>query len=262
MTIRPITRRNCDFKVRWRSLSHCTLTACSSNDRKRASQMTSFSANASTSATPQLFTIPQDQMSHVQVVTVQPTTLTRTLRLTGAVAYNAFNTTPVITQVGGPVSRILVVPGQHVKAGQPMLDVSSPDYSQLLDAYLKAADSFRLADKNYVRAQDLYQHHAIAERDLEQAESDRNQAQADLNAADQGMKILGIKNPADLAKAPSFGADSCACSHRRRSRRAPGLARPGGAGGANAGLYDFRPEHGMGSGQCVPGGPGLGAQRR
>ena len=142
-------------------------------------------------------------MSHVQVVTVQPTKLTRTLRLTGAVAYNAFKTTPVITQVGGPVSRILVVPGQHVKAGQPMLEVSSPDYSQLLDAYLKAADTFRLADKNYARAQDLYQHHAIAERDLEQAESDRNQAQADLNAAEQGMKILGIKNPADLAKAPS-----------------------------------------------------------
>ena len=83
-----------------------------------------------------------------------------------------------------------------MKDGQPMLDVSSPDYSQLLDAYLKAADSFRLADKNYARAQDLYQHHAIAQRDLEQAESDRNQAQADLNAAEQGMKILGIKNPA------------------------------------------------------------------
>ncbi len=180
-----------------------TLTGCSSNDRKRAGEMTSFSAGTSTSATAQLFTIPKDQMSHVQVVSVRPTTLIRTLRLTGAVAYNAFNTTPVITQVGGPVSRILVVPGQHVKTGQPMLDVSSPDYSQLLDAYLKAADSFRLADKNWVRAQDLYQHHAIAQRDLEQAESDRNQAQADLNAADQGMRILGIKNPGDLAKAPS-----------------------------------------------------------
>lgn len=180
-----------------------TLTACSSGDRKGAGQMTSYSATGSPSATAQLFTIPNDQLSHVQVVTVQPTKLTRTLRLTGAVAYNAFNTTPVITQVGGPVSRILVVPGQQVKAGQPMLDVSSPDYSQLLDAYLKAADAYRLADKNWVRAQDLYQHHAIAQRDLDQAESDRNQAQADLNAADQGMRILGIKNPGDLAKAPS-----------------------------------------------------------
>jgi len=179
------------------------LIGCSSDGRQQASEMTSYSATASKSATPQLFTIPQDQMSHVQVVTIQPTTLTRTLRLTGAVAYNAFATTPVITQVGGPVSRILVLPGQHVNANQSMLEVSSPDYSQLLDAYLKAADSFRLANKNYTRAQDLYQHHAISERDLEQAESDRNQAQADLNAAEQGMKILGIKNPADLAKAPS-----------------------------------------------------------
>jgi cobalt-zinc-cadmium efflux system membrane fusion protein len=177
------------------------LAGCNSSDRERASQMTSYSANASSSA--KLFMLSQDQMSHVQVVTVQPTKLTRTLRLTGAVAYNAFKTTPVITQVGGPVSRILVVPGQHVAAGQAMLEVSSPDYSQLLDSYLKAADSFRLANKNYARAQDLYQHQAIAERDLEQAESDRNQAQADLNAAEQGMKILGIKNPGELAKAPS-----------------------------------------------------------
>jgi membrane fusion protein, heavy metal efflux system len=202
MMIRPITRSRW-FEGAMALVFVLALTGCNSNDRDRASQMTSYSASASASATPKLFTISQDQMSHVQVVTVQPTKLTRTLRLTGAVAYNAFNTTPVITQVGGPVSRILVVPGQHVSAGQPMLEVSSPDYSQLLDSYLKADDSYRLANKNYLRAQDLYQHHAIAERDLEQAESDRNQAQADLNAAEQGMKILGIKNPGDLAKAPS-----------------------------------------------------------
>lgn len=170
---------------------------------QRASEMTSFSAQEAKSQTPELFTIPQEQMSHVQVVTVQATRLTRILRLTGAVAYNAFKTTPVISQVGGPVTRILIVPGQQVNEGQPMLEVTSPDYSQLLDAYLKAADSFRLADKNYARAKDLYDHHAIAERDLQQAESDRTQAQADLNAADQGMRILGIKNPEDLANAPS-----------------------------------------------------------
>ncbi|MBZ5694289.1 MAG: efflux RND transporter periplasmic adaptor subunit [Acidobacteriia bacterium] len=181
----------------------CVLTGCSSDRSERPSEMTSYSSQASKSATPELFTIPQDQMSHVQVVTIQPAKLTRTLRLTGAVAYNAFKTTPVITQVGGPVSRILVVPGQHVRQGDSMLEVASPDYSQLLGTYLKARDVYRVADKNYARAQDLYQHNAIAERDLLQAESDRNQAQADLNASEQGMKILGIKNPEDLAKTPS-----------------------------------------------------------
>ena len=201
MKIRPIHSYRFHYVLMLAAVA--SLTACHSSDQDQASKMTSFSAHASKSATPQLFTIPEDQMSHVQVITVAPTTLKRTLRLTGAVAYNAFNTTPVITQVGGPVSRILVMPGDRVKKGQQMLEVSSPDYSQLLNAYLKAADSSRLTEKNYARAQDLYQHHAIAERDLEQAESDRNQAQADLNAAEQGMKILGIKNPSDLAKAPS-----------------------------------------------------------
>jgi cobalt-zinc-cadmium efflux system membrane fusion protein len=201
MNIQLITSRTCRIQSAMAIAFVLALTACRSNEQ--ASQMTSFSTNTSKSATPELFTIPQDQMQHVQVVTVAPTTLKRTLRLTGAVAYNAFSTTPVITQVGGPVSRILVVPGQHVKTGEPMLDVSSPDFSQLLDSYLKAADSFRLAEKFYARAQDLFQHHAIAERDLEQAESDRNHAQADLNAAEQGLKILGIKNPEDLAKTPS-----------------------------------------------------------
>ena len=201
MTVQLIPLRTCRIRSVLAIAIALTLTACHS--KEQASQMTSFSANAAKSATPELFNIPQDQMQHVQVVTIEPTTLKRTLRLTGAVAYNAFNTTPVITQVGGPVSRILVVPGQRVKAGEPMLDVSSPDYSQLLDSYLKAADAFRLAEKFYARAQGLYEHHAIAEKDLEQAESDRTQAQADLNAAEQGMKILGIKNPADLAKAPS-----------------------------------------------------------
>jgi len=183
------------------AMAAACLAGCSSDER--ANRMTSYSGKESKSETPELFTIPQNQMSHVQVVTVAPVKLPRVLRLTGAVAYNAFNTVPVITQVGGPVSRILVVPGERVKKGQSLLEVSSPDYSLLYAAYLKARDTYRVTDKNYARAQDLYAHHAIAERDLLQAESDRIQAQADLNAALLGLKILGIPNPEDLEKAPS-----------------------------------------------------------
>jgi cobalt-zinc-cadmium efflux system membrane fusion protein len=183
------------------AMAAACLAGCSSDER--ANQMTSFSGKESKSETPELFTIPENQMSHVQVVTVEPVQLPRVLRLTGAVAYNAFNTVPVITQVGGPVSRILVVPGERVKKGQSLLEVSSPDYSLLYAAYLKARDTYRVTDKNYARAQDLYAHHAIAERDLLQAESDRIQAQADLNAALLALKILGISKPEDLEKAPS-----------------------------------------------------------
>ncbi len=142
-----------------------------------------------------LFSIPADQMTHIQIVTVAPSTLTRTLRLTGAVAYNGFATTPVITQVSGPVSRIVVAPGEVVQAGQPLLYVASPDFSQLRATYIKANDAFKLADREYTRSKDLYDHHAIAERDLIAAESARNQAEADLQASEQALHVLGFKSP-------------------------------------------------------------------
>jgi cobalt-zinc-cadmium efflux system membrane fusion protein len=150
----------------------------------------------------ELFSISQDQMAHVRVVTVQPTTLTRSLRLTGAVAYNSFHTTPVITQVSGPVSRVVVVPGQRVREGEPMLYVASPDYSQLRTNYLKAKDAYALAQKANARAKDLYQHHAIAEQNVEQAESAEIQASGDLASAQAALKVMGISDPDALLKAP------------------------------------------------------------
>jgi len=144
-------------------------------------------------------------MSHVQVVKVQPTTLTRELRLTGAVAYNAFRTTPVISQVSGPVNRVVVVPGQHVKQGEPMLYVASPDYSQLRTNYLKAKEAYALAQKANARAKDLYEHKAIAEQVLEQSQAAEVQAGGDLVAAQAALKVLGITDPDSVvASPPSF----------------------------------------------------------
>jgi cobalt-zinc-cadmium efflux system membrane fusion protein len=152
---------------------------------------------------PELFTLRSEQMSHVQVVTVQPTTLTRSLRLNGAVAFNNFKTTPVITQVSGPVSRVVVVPGQKVHQGQPMLFVASPDYSQLRTNYLKAKDAYSLAEKSYARSQDLYQHHAIAVKDLEQAESAEVQAGGDLASAEAALRVMGVTDPDAVQKGPA-----------------------------------------------------------
>ncbi|MGD0414813.1 MAG: efflux RND transporter periplasmic adaptor subunit [Terriglobales bacterium] len=166
----------------------------------KASADSSSAAKSSDNA--ELFTIPQEQMEHVQVLTVQPTTLPRTLRLTGAVAYNSFRTTPVITQVSGPVSRVVVVPGQKVQKGEPMLYVASPDYSQLRTNYLKAKDAYALAQKAYARARDLYEHKAIAEQNVEQAQSAEVQAGGDLASAQAALKVMGIIDPDALVQAP------------------------------------------------------------
>jgi cobalt-zinc-cadmium efflux system membrane fusion protein len=160
------------------------------------------SAKVANASDAQLFTVPSEQMSHVQLIKVQPTTLTRILRLTGAVAYNGFHTTPVISQVSGPVNRIVVVPGQKVKQGDPMLYAASPDYSQLRTNFLKAKDAYALAQKSLARAKDLYEHKAISEQALEQAQSAEIQAGGDLVASQAALKVLGISDPDALVASP------------------------------------------------------------
>jgi membrane fusion protein, heavy metal efflux system len=192
----------------WRSAGFCValaaalaLAGCGGGDN--ANKMTSFSTAESAENKAELFSLPADQMSHIQIYTVAQAPLERTLRLSGAVAFNGYATTPVITQVGGPVSRIVVTPGEHVKSGQPLLYVASPDYSLTRSAYIKARDASQLADRFYKRAQDLYAHQVIALADLEQAESNRTQAEADLQSSEQAIRVLGIPNPESVLTAPS-----------------------------------------------------------
>jgi membrane fusion protein, heavy metal efflux system len=176
---------------------------CGSHATESESKMTSYSANETKNDTPDLFHVPKEQMPHVQVALVEKTRISRHLRLTGSVAYNAFKTTPVFSAIGGPVAEILVAPGQTVSAGQPLLTVNSPDYSVARSAFMKARAAAELTDKNYARAKDLYEHKAIAERDLQQAESDRAQAQADLLSTGDALRVLGIRDPEAMVKNPS-----------------------------------------------------------
>jgi cobalt-zinc-cadmium efflux system membrane fusion protein len=177
-----------------------SLAGCGSGDSE--SKMTSYSGSESKAETAALFTVPEDQMAHVQVVSVEKAVLPRVLRLTGAVAYNAFKTTPVFAAIGGPVRELLVTPGETVHAGQPLLTVNSPDFSAARSAFLKAHTAFLLADKFYTRAQDLLSHGAIAEADFQTAESARNQAQADLQSSEDALRVLGITDPESLEKNP------------------------------------------------------------
>jgi cobalt-zinc-cadmium efflux system membrane fusion protein len=178
------------------------LCAAGCGSGREESKMTSYTAGQAQGDSASLFTVPQEQMSHVQVVAVEKSRLARVLRLTGTVTYNSFKTTPVFTAVSGPVHEILVAPGETVSAGQPLLTINSPDYSALRSTYSKARAAFQLADKNFTRAQDLFAHHAISERDLQQAESDRAQAQADRESSTDALKVLGFADPEALIKNP------------------------------------------------------------
>ena len=179
------------------------LWGCNSGPGEAESSMTSFTGSTSKADTAELFTVPPEQLAHVQVVPVEKSPLPHVLRLSGTVAFNALETTPVFAAIGGPVREIFVTPGQMVHAGQPLLAVTSPDYSSARSSYLKSRDAYALSDKLYVRAQDLFAHGAIAEADLQQAESNRTQAHADMESSADALRALGLKDPDGVLKNPA-----------------------------------------------------------
>ena len=109
-----------------------------------------------------------------------------------------------------------------MKKGQLLFSVQSGDVTNAFDAYLKAVNDEQLANKAFLRADDLYKHGAISQAMLEQAEDSEKDAKADLTAAEeQSWKVLGVDktHPSPVANvyAPILGCDHRAeCSPTQR----------------------------------------------
>src|ERR1035437_6379820 len=121
---------------------------------------------------PGLFTLSADQLSHLKTVVVGKTTWAVAVHTTGTVDWDADHTTQAITQVNGPISRILVDTGTHVAQGQPLLFVSSPDVAAAVSAYRKARNREVLNKRIVDRTKDLLDHGSVAQKDYENAVAD------------------------------------------------------------------------------------------
>jgi cobalt-zinc-cadmium efflux system membrane fusion protein len=114
------------------------------------------------------------------------------LTATGAVFPDVSREIPVISLANGRVVDIKARLDDNVKKGQLLLKVQSPDITAAFNMYLKAANDDQLANKAYLRAEDLFKHGAISQAMLEQAEDTEKDARADLTAAEEQLKTLGV----------------------------------------------------------------------
>jgi cobalt-zinc-cadmium efflux system membrane fusion protein len=114
------------------------------------------------------------------------------LNVTGSVFPDTAREIPVISLANGRVVDIKVRLDDYVKKGDLLIKVQSPDIAGAFNVYLKAANDERMNSLQYVRSQTLFEHGAISQAMLEQAENAEKNAQADLTAAEEGLKVLGV----------------------------------------------------------------------
>jgi cobalt-zinc-cadmium efflux system membrane fusion protein len=114
------------------------------------------------------------------------------LSVTGSVNPDIAREVPAISLVSGRIIAIRARLDDFVKKGQLLLQVQSSDATNAFDTYLKAVNDEQLANKVFVRARDLYDHGAIPQSQLEQADDAERDAQADLKAAEEQLQTLGV----------------------------------------------------------------------
>ena len=132
------------------------------------------------------------QRKNIKLVTVASSKFRKTIDTTGVVDFDNDQATVMLAPFSGPVSRLLVSPGDQVQKGQALAIVSSPDYAAALGTYRKtlaaASNARRLADVD----KDLLAHQGVSRREEEQAQSDAAGAEGDRDAALQGLVSLGV----------------------------------------------------------------------
>jgi cobalt-zinc-cadmium efflux system membrane fusion protein len=170
----------------------------------RGQTATQAEAAETASQQPGLFTVRSDQLARLQVATVKRATWSTVIRTTGTVDWDADHTTQAITQVNGPISRILVDTGAMVRKDDPLLYVSSPDIAAAIATYKKARNQQNLANQALDRGKILLDRGAIAEKDQEANQATYNDASTDVQNSLQALKIFAITK-AELDQAEQQG---------------------------------------------------------
>ncbi|MES2312821.1 MAG: efflux RND transporter periplasmic adaptor subunit [Pseudomonadota bacterium] len=137
-------------------------------------------------------TLTAAQRQHIHLYTVAPSMFSKTVETTGTVDFDNDQATSVLAPFSGPVSRLLIAPGDKVKKGDPLAVVESPDFAAATSAYSKALVTARNARRLADADRDLVQHDGVSQREQQQAQTDATNAEADRDAALQALVSLNV----------------------------------------------------------------------
>ena len=143
------------------------------------------------------------QRQNIHLYKVAQSTFHKTVETTGVVDFDNDQATSVLAPFSGPVSRLLVSLGEHVKQGASLATVDSPDFATAISGYRKAIATAQTARRLADLDKDLIEHNGVAKREAEQAETDALNAEADREAALKALVSLNV--PAEIIKEIQLG---------------------------------------------------------
>jgi cobalt-zinc-cadmium efflux system membrane fusion protein len=166
-----------------------SLHACSEHDVVPPPQSTSGEIRLSKS---------QVAADAIEITKVDDRDLEDTLTAAGRIAFDDMRIAHAISPVAGRVVDIRAALGQHVKKGDVLAVIESPEIGQASADLLKAKADLVATRLDAARAEDLYRVHAISQRELEQARNAYSKAAAEYERAKKKADLL-LTGDADVA---------------------------------------------------------------
>lgn len=171
------------------SLAFLVATGCGKSAEPQAAPSTATSAT-SPSGTAQVV-IPGDAKG-IQTVTIRSRAIPVYLQIPGRVVADPTQVVHVFAAAGGRVLQMNVRPWDHVEKGQTLASLESSDFSRAVSDHAKAAVDAEVKKRALDRANNLYEHHAIAQKDLEQAQADWRMADEEEKATLASLHLMGV----------------------------------------------------------------------
>jgi cobalt-zinc-cadmium efflux system membrane fusion protein len=137
--------------------------------------------------------------SRLQVMAALVDAVSPKLLLPAVVESDPARTAAVLTPLSGRLIALKVALGDRVKRGQVVAIIDSPDLAQAYTDNEKAADTFKLNQKNLERQEAQNKLGVASDRDLDQAKSDYAQAAAEYTRTQAHLKTLGASAEAKSA---------------------------------------------------------------
>src|SRR5258707_15673942 len=126
----------------------------------------------SVSTTASNIKLTPEQRQHIHLHKIATSTFRKSVDTTGIVDFDNDQATAVLAPFSGPVSRLLVSLGDHVKQGAALAIVESPDFATSISAYRKAIATAQTARRLADLDTEPVEHNAFARREAPKTEQD------------------------------------------------------------------------------------------
>jgi cobalt-zinc-cadmium efflux system membrane fusion protein len=136
--------------------------------------------------------VTAEQMKKMKIATalVDLQNVDDTVLVTGKVVYDDQKVVHVFSPVAGKAVKVIAQLGNHMKKGDPLVVIESPDIGVATSDVGKAKADLIAAEHDFRRQKEMLEMHAASQKDVEVAADNYRRAKAEMERAEQKARLF------------------------------------------------------------------------